>query len=172
MKKALIITGPGFDDTEGIYSYHRLTEEGFEVEVATSNDQDAVSKNGGNILKVTIKASDIQVDQYDMIILPGGREAPERVRQNPILVEVVKKAGDLGKIIGAICHGPWVLISAGIMKDKKATCYVGMKDDLINAGAHYTGTDVEIDGKIITATNPQAVGPWMKKIIELWKQEL
>lgn len=169
MKKALLITGPGFDDTEGLYSYHRLIEEGFTVDVATSNDQDVTGKHGGNILKVTVKAKEISVSNYEIIIIPGGLEGPDRVRQNQTLLEVVKQAYKKNKIIGAICHGPWVLISAGITKGKKATCYVGMKDDLINSGAKYTGSEIEIDGTIVTATHPRVVGSWMKKVIEAWK---
>lgn len=171
MKRALLITGPGFDDVEGLYSYHRLIEEDFAVDVATSNDQDVISKHGGNVLKTTIKASNISIDDYEIIILPGGLEGPDRVRQNEVLLAVVKQAYERNKIIGAICHGPWVLISADIMKGKKATCYIGMKDDLTNAGAEYTGSEVEVDGTIITAMHPRVVSKWMRKVIEIWKQK-
>jgi protease I len=73
------------------------------------------------------------------------------------------------KIVASICHGPWVLISAAIVKGKRATCYPGMKDDLVNAGGIYTNEPVVIDGNLITGDRPQTSGFWVNAIVEALK---
>ena len=133
-QKAVIITGPGFEDSEVIYPYYRLLEEGIEVIIATSTDS-AVKGKHGYPLEPTVTIDNLSKEEYDIIVIPGGHEAPDRVRQVEKVLEFVRIVHKKGKIIASTCHGPWVLISAGIMKGKKATCYIGMKDYLINAGS-------------------------------------
>ncbi len=166
MKKIVIITGPGFEDPEVIYPYYRLQEEGYIVDVITSNDSKVYGKHGYPVAP-TKKILGLEVDSYDGVIIPGGHEAPDRVRQVKEIIDFVKKMYQGGKIISSTCHGPWVLITAGIMKGKNATCYVGMKDDLINAGAKYKQVPVVVDGNIITSDHPRNLGLWMKTTIEL-----
>jgi len=163
-KRAVIIIGPGFEDVEGIYPYYRLQEEGFVVDVATANDSEVKGKHGIP-LAPTVKIEQLKESEYDAVIVPGGLEGPDRVRQRVEAVAFVRKMFEKGKLVSSICHGPWVLISAGIMKGKKATCYIGMKDDLMNAGAHYTGSPVTIDGNLITSDHPKHVTDWLRETI-------
>ncbi len=164
-----IITGPGFEDPEVIYPYYRLLEEGYTVDIITSNDKQVHGKHGFPMTP-TKKYSDLDVNFYDGVIIPGGHEAPDRVRQVEEILSFIKKMDREGKVISSTCHGPWVLISADIIKGKNVTCYKGMKDDLINAGGNYTQAPVVIDGNIITSDHPRNLGPWMKATINLLKE--
>lgn len=163
-KKVVIITGPGFEEAEVIVPMHYLPAEGYAVDVVTSSDGPVVGKHGFP-LKPTHTLSDVSVATYDAVIIPGGYEAPDRVRQKKEAVEFVKKMYETGKIVASICHGPWVLISASVVKGKRATCYPGMKDDLINAGGIYTKEPVTIDGNLITGDRPETSGLWVKAIV-------
>jgi len=105
---------------------------------------------------------------YDLIVVPGGREAPERIRQIKEALTFIKEAHGSGVTIASICHGPWVLISAGIIKGKMATGYVGIKDDLINAGANYLDVPVAVDENIVTSPHFRDLPAWMKKTLEVY----
>lgn len=162
--KVVLITGPGFEDPEVIYPYYRLQEEGVIVEVATSNNIDVKGKYGYP-MKPTVQTVDLKVENYDAVVIPGGHEAPDRVRQVKEVVEFVRNMMEAGKVVSSTCHGPWVLIEANIVRDKKATCYPGMKTDLINAGAIYEASAVVVDGNLVTSDHPRSLGPWMKATI-------
>lgn len=162
--KVVIITGPGFEDPEVIVPYYRLLEEGFDVDVVTSNNLEVEGKHGYPI-KPTIKFEELNASDYDAVVIPGGHEAPDRVRQVKEILKFVKSMHNAGKVVSSTCHGPWVLISAGIIKGKNATCYVGMKDDLVNAGSYYKNEPVVVDKNIITSDHPKNLGSWMRETI-------
>lgn len=164
MKRAVIITGPGFQDEEFIYPYYRLLEEGFDVAVATKDKATVYGKYGIPVTP-TIDVKDLREGDYDLVILPGGHEAPDRVRQIKEVLEFVKAMFDKGKTVAAICHGPWIAISAGIVKGKKATCYQSMADDLKNAGAIYVDAPVVVDGNLVTSPHYRNNGDFMKAVI-------
>lgn len=164
-RRAVIITGPRFQDEEFIYPYYRLLEEGFELDVATKDKGTVYGKYGIPVV-ATKDVKDLRVEDYDLVVLPGGQEAPDRVRQIPEVLVFVKAMFDRGKVVAAICHGPWITISAGIMKGKKATCYVGMADDLKNAGALYQDAPVVVDGNLVTSPHYRNNGDFMKAVLE------
>src|SRR3989344_1602815 len=164
-KRAVIIVGPGYEDVEAMYPYYRLQEEGIKVDVATSNDLEVYGKYGIP-MKPTVKLAQLSPDIYDIAVIPGGNEGPDRVRQAELAVKFVRDMYDQGKLVSSICHGPWVLIEAEIVKAKHMTCYVGMKTDLKNAGALYEASPAIVDGNIITSDHPRNLGSWMKSTIE------
>lgn len=164
-RKVIIITGPGFEDVEVIYPYYRMQEAGYEVDVATSTDAEVLGKHG-NPFSPTVKLKNLQQKYYTAVIIPGGHEAPDRVRQKAEVLKFLKAMSTSGKIISSTCHGPWVLISAGLTKGINATCYPGMKDDLINSGANYKNVPVVVDGNIITSDHPRNIPAWMAATIE------
>jgi deglycase len=169
MTRAIIITEKGFQDEEYVYPYYRLLEAGFDLDIATTGAQTVYGKFNipakGNVDSLTIKAED-----YDLVILPGGHEAPDRVRQIENVLKFVKDMDAAGKVVGAICHGPWIAISAGIVKGRKATSYEGMKDDLINAGADYIVADVVIDDNLVTSPHYKNNGDFMKAVLEEYEK--
>ncbi len=165
MKRAVIIVGKGFEDSEFTYPYYRLQEENIKVEIAVAGDKTVNGKMGQEAVP-TIKCSDLKVDNFDIVVIPGGHEGPDRVRQVKEVLEFIKEMDNQKKLIATICHGSWVTISAGIMRGKKATCYKGMKDDLINCGCEYLDEDVVIDGNFISSPHFRNNHQWMKALIE------
>ncbi len=167
-RRAIIITGPGFEDSEFIYPFYRLQEAGFLVDIVTSNDETAKGKHGV-AASPTVRINALHAEEYHLLVIPGGHEAPDRVRQVQAILDFIRAAHERGNPISSICHGPWVLISAGIMKGKKATCYIGCKDDLINAGAFYLNEPVVTDGRIVTAQHFRHNALWMKETLKLFE---
>lgn len=165
MKKAVIITAPNFQDEEFTYPYYRLLEEGYVVNVATPGKVIVYGKYGVPA-KPTIDTKDLKASNYDLVILPGGFEAPDRLRIRKEVLGFVKEMYDNGKLVAAICHGPWICISAGIMKGKRATGYMSIADDIKNAGATYLEEDVVIDGNLITSPHYRNNGDFMKAVIK------
>jgi protease I len=164
MKRAVIITAPGFQDEEFVYPYYRLLEAGFRVDVATK-DKATVHGKYGVPAVATVNATDLREPDYDLVVLPGGHEAPDRVRQIKEVLSFVRAMDESGKVVAALCHGPWIAISAGIVKGRRATCYQGMADDLRNAGAIYVDAAVVEDGNLITAPHYRNNGDFMKAVV-------
>jgi len=166
MIRAVIITAPGFQDEEFVYPYYRLKEAGYEVEVATKDGQIVYGKYGVPA-RATMSTIDLHSDKFDLVVLPGGFEAPDRVRLLPEVLEFIRKMNANKKLIAAICHGPWVLISAGVTKGRKMTAYWSIEADLRNSGAIYQHkVPVVIDGNIITAPHYDNNSDFMSAVIE------
>jgi protease I len=165
MNRAVIITGAGFQDEEFIYPYYRLQEAGFTVDVAVKDKENVKGKYGISA-KPNKDVKDLKEQDYDLVVLPGGHEAPDRVRQIKEVLDFVKEMHNKGKIISTICHGPWVLISAGIVRGKKLAAYTGIKDDVINAGAQYVDAPVVVDGNIISSPHYKYNGDWMRETLK------
>lgn len=169
-KRAVIITAEGFEDEEVIYPVIRLKEAGFIVDIATKEKKLVLGRLNFPLELIVryygtlVDALRLDPEQYDLVLIPGGFEAPDRVRQMPEVLEFVRAMHKAGKVVSAFCHGPWVLISAGILKGKSATCYQGIIDDLKNAGANYMNEPAVTDGNIVTARHPRDVGDLMKAI--------
>lgn len=170
MKRAVIITGPNFQDEEFVYPYYRLLEEGFSVDVATP-DKAVVHGKYGVPAKPTLDTKDLKAADFDLVILPGGFEAPDRLRVRKEVLDFVKAMYDNKKVVAAICHGPWICISAGIVKGKKVTGYMSIADDLRNAGATYVEENVVIDGNLITAPHYRNNGDFMKAVIGVMRNK-
>ncbi|NIE81710.1 DJ-1/PfpI family protein, partial [Asaia sp. As-1742] len=140
-RKFVIITGPGFQDHDIVYTYYRTIEEGDDVRIATKDGAPVTGKYGITVPMDkrsldNISFDDLVVEHFDAVILTGGHEAPDRVRQDARVKSFVKSMYDAGKVVAGLCHGPWIMISAGIMRDKLACAYVGLKDDMVNSGAN------------------------------------
>lgn len=163
-KRVVIITGPGFQDEEFVYPYYRLLEAGMTVDVATPGKAIVYGKYGVPA-RPSIDVTELDDSLYDAVVLPGGHEAPDRIRQITQVLSFVRTMNERGKLIAALCHGPWIAISAGIMKGRRATCYAGMADDLRNAGADYVDAPVVVDGNLVTAPHYRNNGDFMKAVI-------
>lgn len=170
MKRAIIITGPGFEDSEYIYPYYRLQEAGFSVDVATSSDTAVTGKHGVPATP-TLKIRELVAESFDLLVIPGGYEAPDRLRQVDSLLRFTKSMSDLKKPVATTCHGPWVLVSAGILRGRRATSYRGCRDDLINAGAIYVDEPVVVDGNLVTAQHYRNNATWMKETLKLFESQ-
>ena len=169
LKKAVIVVGPSVEDTEFAYPFYRLQEEKFTVDTASNGGVDIIGKYGLPI-KVNSDIKQLNAADYDLVIVPGGLESPDRLRQIPDLLSFLREMNESRKVIGSVCHGPWVLISARVVKNRKMTIYVGCKDDLINAGAIYIDAPVVSDDNIVTAPHFRNNSVWMREVIDVYNK--
>jgi protease I len=168
MKKAVIFLAQGVEDTEFAYPYYRLQEAGFTVDVATKGRANVAGKWGLPI-PATVDAEKILPADYDLAVVPGGYESPDRVRQIANVLAFLREFDAQGKIISSVCHGPWVLISARIVRGRQVTCYPGCKDDLINAGANYVDAPVVTDRNLVTAPHFRNNPEWMRATLAAYE---
>lgn len=162
----IIIAENGVQDEEIIYPYYRLSEiENLQVLIASSTEE-IKCKEGVTIKRhVSIEEINSYANKLTGILVPGGFESPEKLRQNEKILKLVNSVKLNEGLITAICHGVWVLISAGIMEKVHSTCYPGMKDDLVNSGANYEDLPAIKDGNIITGRRPRDLSTFMKLIV-------
>jgi protease I len=164
-KKVVILIENNYQDLEFWVPYYRLKEEGVEVTVVGSGSSHTFTSKYGYPVEVEKEAKDIDVSKYDGVVIPGGY-APDLMRRYPDMVRIVREAYQKGKVISAICHAGWMLVSAGILKGKKATGFFAIKDDLVNAGANYVDAEVVRDGNLITSRKPDDLPAFCRETIE------
>ena len=173
MNKGIIISGSLAQDHEFIYPYYRLLEEDIKIDVCLLEGKPVVGILGTtlppNKEQIIKKIEDIKVADYDVLVLPGGVKAMEKVRQNKDIIKFISDFDKEKKIIACICSGAQLLISAKVVKGRKIAGYYSMKDDLINAGATYTDLPAVIDDNIITTAHYKDMGPWMREVIKKLK---
>ena len=170
MNKAIIISGELAQDHEFIYPYYRLLEANFDVDVCMLEGK-AVKGILGTTLppnkNQTVKTIDqIKVDDYDLLVIPGGVKAMEKVRQEKKIINFIAKFNEKKKIIACICSGAQLLISAKVVKGRKIAGYYSMEDDLVNAGAIYMDKPAVIDENVITTAHYKDMGPWMREVLK------
>lgn len=169
-KRILILAGQEFEDVELLCPLYRFKEEDWEVHVA-SYTKDLVGKHGYRV-RVDKLLEEVNPADYDALVLPGGR-GPERLRlfAREKAVRIVKHFVETNKPIIAICHGPQLLISAGVVKGRKLTSYQGIRDDLVAAGAEWVDAEVVVDGNLVTARVPGDIPAWLREAVKLIKGE-
>ncbi|MFW6161323.1 MAG: type 1 glutamine amidotransferase domain-containing protein [Planctomycetota bacterium] len=161
--KALMLTADGFEDSELYCPYYRLLEEGFDVDVAAPAAGEVTGKHGYGF-EANLSFADVTPDDYDLLVLPGGK-GPETVRLDANAVEATRQIFHAGKPVAAICHGAQVLISAGLLEGKQATCWQGIRDDLNAAGADYSDQEVVVDGTLITSRCPDDLPAFCRELL-------
>jgi len=166
--KILFISNDGYDDSELLYPYYRLTEENYDIDIASVEKRVI---DGKHFFKIEADKTfnEVDADSYDALLLPGGK-APEKLRLVPEVVNITKQFAKANKPIAAICHGQQILISADVLKGKSATCYPGIRDDLKNAGANYVDDRVVVDGNLVTSRRPEDLPYFMKAFIDTLKR--
>ena len=168
---AVIITGPGFQDHDVVYSYYRLLEEGWTVDVATKDGGGVEGKYGvplpmDKTAKPLITFDQLDPERYEAVILTGGHEAPDRVRQDSRVLDFLRAMDADEKVVAGLCHGPWIMVSAGVLNGRQACAYIGLRDDVINAGAEVVDSDVIVDNHIITCSYYGYMGTFMRTVFE------
>jgi protease I len=162
--KALIMIGEGFEDSEFFYPYYRLQEEGVDVDVASSSTGSLTGKHGYTF-EANITFDDVKPEQYDLLVIPGGK-GPERIRTDERSVAIVKSMAEAGKTIASICHGAQMLISAGVLDGRRCTCYSGIRDDVKAAGADYSDSEVVVDGNLVSSRHPGDLPAFMTQTLK------
>ncbi|HEX8961189.1 MAG TPA: type 1 glutamine amidotransferase domain-containing protein [Geobacteraceae bacterium] len=161
--KALIISADNFEDSELLVPYYRLKEEGIEVDVATPDGGTIRGKHGYEV-KADLRIADADPSLYDLLVLPGGK-APETVRRDAAALAACRRFFEEHKPVAAICHGPQTLISAGLVKGRRATCYRTVADEMREAGALYEDSEVVIDGNLVTSRQPADLPAFLREMM-------
>lgn len=171
--RGVLITAEAFEDEEVIYPIMRLHEEGIPCDIATKGAK-LVEGRLGFPLELIHRyycdrpmqdATKLSSSFYDFVLIPGGFEAPDRVRQIKEVLTFIQEMNQANRLIASFCHGPWVLISAKLLAGKRATGYIGIKDDMVNAGAIFVDEPTVLDGNILTSRHPRDCGAFMKAVI-------
>lgn len=170
MKRGIIISGNLAQDHEFIYPYYRLLEANVVIDVCLLEGKPVKGFLGTtlppNKEQEIKKINEVKVDDYDILVIPGGVKAMEKVRQDKNIINFISDFDKRKKTIACICSGAQLLISAKIVKDRKIAGYYSMKDDLINAGAIYTDLPAVVDKHIVTTAHYKDMGPWMSAVIK------
>ena len=168
IKRALIITGQGFQDHEVTYPYYFLKGQGFEVDIA-SKEKGEISGIIGTKMQATTDYDKMSIDDYDLLVLPGGVKALEKIRQENIVLDFIKKWDSKGRIIACICHGAQLLISAKVVHGRKISAYYSIKDDVNNSGAIYVDAPFVVDKNIISSPHYKYLGEWMNEVMNRYR---
>lgn len=171
--KVLIIATDGVEQVELTTPRDKLKQAGATVDVAAPKNRqrpDVIRgwhmKDWGEEIPVDKDLEDVDPEPYHALVIPGGQINPDLLRMNEKAVQLVRSFYGLGKPLAAICHGPWLLIEAGVVKGADSTSYKSIKTDMINAGANWRDEPVVVDNGLITSRNPGDVEPFVAKLIE------
>jgi protease I len=162
-KCVLILVGPDYEDLEVWYPKLRLEEAGFDVKLAGIGQREYRGKHGYPC-PVDGSVSDFPAAGLAGILAPGGW-APDKLRRDPEVLRRVQEVHQAGKMVATICHGPWVLISAGIVRGRRLTSTVGIRDDLVNAGAEWLDEPAVVDGNLVSARVPKDLPAFGKAML-------
>ncbi len=163
--KALLISADKYEDTELLVPYYRLLEEGIETDIVSMKKGPIKGKHGYEV-EAAKALTQVSPDDYDILVLPGGR-APEEVRKDTKAIEIAREFFKKGKPVAAICHGPQILITAGLLKGRRATCYRSVVDELKAAGAVYENKEVVVDGNLVTSRQPSDLPAFMRETMKM-----
>ena len=164
-KRAAILVEQQYQEMEVWYPVYRLREAGCKVTLVGPEAGATYPSKLGYPAKSDKAAKDVTANDFDLLVIPGGF-APDFIRRTEAMIKLVSAMAEQGKVVAAICHGPWVLCSTQALKGKKATCFFAIKDDVINAGANYVDAEVVRDGNLITSRKPDDLPAFVQAIIQ------
>lgn len=168
-KKVAILSTDGFEQSELLEPRRALLEAGADVQIISLKSGQIRGwhdGNWGNSVKVDSVVSEVDADQFDALMLPGGVINPDRLRIDENAIEFVEGFLRAGKPVAAICHGPQTLIETGLVAGKTMTSWRSLKTDLLNAGATWMDQDVVVDQGLITSRKPEDIPVFNRKMIE------
>lgn len=166
----LIVATDGFEESELFGPLQILGDRGAEVQLASPDlkpIQATVHDDPGKTIRPDLTIEDARADDYDALILPGGVRNPDQLRTNKAAIALIKAFADAGKPVAAICHGPWLLVEADLLRGKTATSWPSIRTDLKNAGANVVDEPAVTDGNIVTSRKPDDVPAFTEAVIRL-----
>ncbi len=164
-RKVAILVEELYNEFEFWYPYYRFKEAGYEVDVVGTGRKEVYPGKTGLPARETVSAKTADPKQYAAVIIPGGF-APDFMRRDQAMVKLVRDVFRNGGVVAAICHAGWMLVSAGILKGKRATCFFAIKDDIVNAGAEYVDEEVVVDGNLVTSRQPDDLPAFCRAILQ------
>lgn len=164
----MIVSADNFEDTELLFPYYRLKEEGIEVDIVSIKKGKIKGKHGYEV-EVNKTLTEVNPDKYDILILPGGK-VPEIIRKEKDALEIAKHFFQNNKPVSAICHGHQTLISAGLLKGRHATCYKSVAQEIRDAGAIYEDKEVVVDGNLVTSRQPSDLLAFLRETMKMIKR--
>ncbi|MBE0480776.1 MAG: type 1 glutamine amidotransferase [Dehalococcoidia bacterium] len=165
-RRIVLLAEEGFEDSELEGTLRALKDAGARVIIVGSGSQESYTgRRDRVVIKADTSADRVRIEDFDAVIIPGGY-APDRMRMYQSMIDLVRKANELGKVVAAICHGPQLLISAEILGGKRVTSWPSLAIDLKNAGAGWVDQPVVQDGNLITSRKPADIPRFNKAIIE------
>jgi len=166
----LIVATDGFEESELFGPLRILGDRGAEVKLASPDlkpIQATVHDDPGKTVRPDLTVDQARVEDYDALILPGGVRNPDQLRTNKAAIDLIRAFAEAGKPVAAICHGPWLLVEAEVLRGKKATSWPSIRTDLRNAGANVVDEPAVTDGNIVTSRNPGDVADFTEAVIAL-----
>jgi protease I len=163
--RVLILAADLFEDMELLYPLYRLREEHVGTTLASVGGAPVTGKKGHGPVEAEADIADMTATAFDALVIPGGF-APDKLRRDQHVLDLVRAFDDAGKPIAFICHAGWVPISAGIVKGRRATSVGAIRDDMVNAGVDWVDEETVVDGNLISARDPGDLGPWMRALLD------
>ena len=174
-KRVAIVVADGFEQVEMTEPRKALEQAGAKTVVVSPAKGQVKGWNHtewGDQFPVDVAIEQARADEYDALLLPGGVMNPDKLRRNESVLQFVREFFAAGKPVAAICHGPWTLIDAGLVRGRKLTSYETIQMDLKNAGAHWVDAEVVVDSGLVTSRKPDDIPVFNRKMIEEFKEGL
>lgn len=163
-KKIAVLAENIYEDLEAWYPILRLREAGVDVAIVGPEKGVVYTSKHGYPLKSEAAIDEVSAVDFDGVVIPGGY-APDKMRRNAAMVRLVREICDNGGVVASICHGPWMMAEADIMRGKRFTCVGAIKTDIVNAGGTFEDAEVVVDGNIITSRTPPDLPAMMKAVL-------
>jgi protease I len=167
--RVAVLVEQQYQEMEVWYPVYRLREAGCKVVLVGPEAGQTYPSKLGYPARSDKSINDVRPSDFEAVVIPGGF-APDFLRRTPAMIKFVSELAEQGKVVAAICHGPWVLCSTQALKGRKATCFFAIKDDVINAGASYVDAEVVRDGNLITSRKPDDLPAFTVNILQAIKE--
>lgn len=165
-KRIAILVDNYYQELEVWYPYLRFQEAGAKCLLVAAEAGKVYTSKLGYPAKSDESYDQLNASKYDGVVVPGGY-APDHIRRYSKATQFVKDLDAQGKLVASICHGPWVLCSAGVLKGRRATCFCAIKDDVINAGARYEDSEVVVDNNLVTSRKPEDLPAFCRAAVKV-----
>ncbi len=164
--RVVVLATDGYETRELTDPTRALQEIGAQTTLVSNHDGEIKGKSEGDRATVDLTLDEANPDDFDALLLPGGVKNPDTMRQEPAAVRFVRSFHDAGKPIAAICHAPWMLVEADIVRGRRLTSYPSLRTDIRNAGGEWVDEEVVVDMGIVTSRTPRDIPAFNAKMIE------